>query len=80
MGALTTAGLTYSRVALLSSIPGGAALGVAGGVLTHISQSLARKESLNPEMMLEEAKEAAPLKKTAREIRDGKAADVVDGK
>jgi len=68
VGGVTSAAILYGRVPLLlSAVPGGAALGIAGGVLTHLAKSLVSKEEISVGMMVEEAKEGLPLKKVAEE-------------
>lgn len=53
---------------------------MAGGVITHIVKSVVDKDELTPEMMIEEAKESLPLKKTVEEVKEGKGKEVLEGR
>lgn len=79
LGSLVTTTVFLRRARPTYTIIGGAALGVAGGVLTHVVQSFGGHEQVTPNAMIEEAKEAMPMKRTMEEVKDGKAEKVLKG-
>lgn len=53
LGALVATTLFYRRASLLAAIPGGAALGIGGGVIAHL---IVNKSEKGPNAMVEELK------------------------
>ncbi|SCZ96348.1 BZ3500_MvSof-1268-A1-R1_Chr8-2g10133 [Microbotryum saponariae] len=58
LGALGTTTIFLKRAPMIWTVTGGAALGVAGGIIFHLAKSMQEGEHVKPEAMLEEAKEA----------------------
>lgn len=71
-----TSTIALRRASLIWTFTGGASLGIAGGVIAHLSQS----KSIRPDAMLSEVKESLPGKAIVEDIVSARDSTAAAGK
>ena len=69
IGALLTTTVFLRRASVFSTMLGGGALGIAGGVLVHVAQSRRDGSALSPDAMIAEIKEGPPAGKLVKDVQ-----------
>lgn len=76
LGAVLTTAVFLRRLPIWLTVSSGAALGIDGGILTHL---IVNKREQRPNAMIEELKSSYPLKKEVEQVAAGEGDKVLKG-